>query len=201
MKTKWVKLQKQLNQVFICYRRESSNWVAGRIYDRLIQKFGKDAIFKDIDSIPLGSNFKQYIDTVVQQCQVLLAIIDEKWTGDENGSNHRRIDEPHDFVRLEIKSAFHYDVRIIPLFVNNTVISPASLPPSLKTLSELHGMRVNSDPYFHRDMDHLINHLEPILQFKKSDKRLLRLLLIFAIIFIGSLLLAVLIALITLPWK
>lgn len=57
------------NQIFICYRRDDTSWVAGRIYDRMVQKFGKEAIFKDIDSTPLGVNFKQYIDSLLKVCE------------------------------------------------------------------------------------------------------------------------------------
>ena len=189
------KRQRKLNQVFICYRRENSSWVAGRIYDRLSQKFGRDVIFKDIDSIPLGINFKQHIESVVQQCSVVLVIVYHRWMGESAESGKSRIDDPNDFVRIEIESALSREIPIIPLFIEDAVIpSENDLPETMKGLVARHGMKVNNDPYFHRDMDRLINHLEPILQFKKSDLATLKKLRKFATIFFGSLTLILLIA-------
>jgi len=178
-------LQKKFNQVFICYRREASNWVAGRIYDRLAAHFSKETVFQDIDSIPLGSNFREYIKTVVRQCTVFLAVIDDDWMGVDADSGHRRIDDPDDFVRIEIESALERGIRVIPLFVQGAVIPAAeSLPPTLKELPNLHGMNISRDPYFHVDMDHLIYELDPILRFKKTDIQVLRWLAIAEVIFI-----------------
>src|SRR5438045_8284916 len=89
-------------QIFISYRREDNAGVTGRIYDRLTQHFGKKAVFKDIDSIPLGVNFKQHIDAIVQTCDVVLVIIGDKWLGEIKKTAARRIDSPEDFVRLEV---------------------------------------------------------------------------------------------------
>jgi hypothetical protein len=58
----------KVDQIFISYRRSDSAGAAGRIYDRLVQRFGKSAVFKDVDSIPLGVNFKKHLDSVVEQC-------------------------------------------------------------------------------------------------------------------------------------
>ncbi|MEP7285741.1 MAG: SUMF1/EgtB/PvdO family nonheme iron enzyme [Chloroflexota bacterium] len=68
-----------MTKIFISYRRDDSADVAGRIYDRLVAKFGKDAVFKDVDSIPFGVNFKKHLEGVVQQCAVELVIIGKQW--------------------------------------------------------------------------------------------------------------------------
>jgi len=59
------------NQIFISYRRDDSAGVTGRIYDRLVYRYGKKGIFKDVGSIPLGVNFKEYVDSVIQDCDVV----------------------------------------------------------------------------------------------------------------------------------
>ncbi len=66
-------------RIFVSYRRSDSADIAGRIYDRLIVRFGKDPVFKDVDSIPLGFDFKEYLDKKVGECDVLLAIIGDHW--------------------------------------------------------------------------------------------------------------------------
>jgi hypothetical protein len=148
------------SRLFISYRREDSAGVTGRIYDRLTSHFGKDAVFKDVDSIPLGVNFKQHIDSVVNACAVTLVVIGKEWAGDVGGVG-RRLDDPRDFVRLEIEAALLRGIPVIPLLVNGADM-PAenALPESLRTLAYMNGMTVGHDPHFHTDIDRLIKSLE-----------------------------------------
>jgi hypothetical protein len=151
--------KRKLNQVFICYRREGSSWVAGRIYDSLVRKFGKPSIFKDVDSIPLGINFRDHIESAVQQCSVFLIVIYDGWMGDKSGQE-RRIDDPNDFLRIEIEFALQRQIPIIPLNIENALIASAeNLPATLDELRHRNGMRINNDPSFHMDMGRLINRL------------------------------------------
>lgn len=191
-----------LNQVFICYRRQGSSWVAGRIYDSLIRKFGRDAVFKDIDSIPLGINFREHIESAVRQCSVFLVIIYDDWMGEGGEPGSRRIDDNSDYVRIEIESALRRHIPVIPLLIENTAMPPANgLPPPLTELALRHGMKINNDPHFHMDMDRLINRLEPYLQFKKDDLLILRRLTKRAIIFLACLLAVITIATVIILFK
>lgn len=54
-----------MSKILISYRREDSADVTGRIYDRMVQEFGQDIVFKDIDSIPFGVDFRKYLDEQV----------------------------------------------------------------------------------------------------------------------------------------
>ena len=91
-------------KIFISYRREDSIGIAGRIYDRLCLKFGRESVFMDVDAIPLGVDFRQHLTDAVGQCDILLAVIGERWlTIADHG--HRRLDNPADFVRIEIETA------------------------------------------------------------------------------------------------
>ena len=87
-------------RIFLSYRRQDSAGAAGRIYDRLRAHFGNDAVFMDIDSIPFGEDFREHIDAAVGQCDLVLAVIGPRWSGKTDTS--RRIDDPRDFVRIEI---------------------------------------------------------------------------------------------------
>jgi hypothetical protein len=148
------------NQIFISYRREDNAGVTGRIYDRLVQQFGETAIFKDIDSIPLGVNFRQHIDTIVQECDVVLVVIGDRWAGETKKPVRRRIDNPEDIVRIEIESALNRNIRVIPLLIQGvTMPSEAFLPDSLKGLAIRHGITIGNDPHFHSDMERLIRDL------------------------------------------
>lgn len=149
------------NRIFICYRREDSAGVAGRIYDRLAQTFGRNAVFKDVDSIPLGINFRDYIDSAVNRCDLVLVVIGKRWVEATDKDGSRRLDDAEDSVRVEIETALRRNIPIIPLLVQNASMPPrASLPPSLKELTYRNGMSVSDDPHFHADMNRLINYLE-----------------------------------------
>jgi hypothetical protein len=166
----------KINHIFICYRREDTRWVAGRIYDCLIRKFGKDAIFRDIESTPIGIDYRQHIDSVLQQCSVVLVIVGDKWL-----SEHR-IDNPDDLMRIEIEIALQRTIPVIPLFVQGTTITAENLPVSMKGLLSRQGMHI-TDEYFPMQMDYLINVLEPKLQsIRKRDLKVLRWLAITMVI-------------------
>src|SRR5215471_12958663 len=94
-----------MGTMFISYRRSDSTTVSGRIYDNLSRTFGENKVFKDVYAIPPGVNFAEYIDGNIRKCSVLLAIIGSDWVSavDQNGAP--RLDDPNDFVRLEIEQA------------------------------------------------------------------------------------------------
>lgn len=148
-------------RVFISYRRSDSADIAGRIYDRLIGKFGKDPVFKDVDSIPLGLDFKEYLDKKVGECDVMLAVIGDRWLDASNSTGKKRLEDPADFVRIEIESALERGIPVIPLLVRGAEMpSEGALPSNLRKLIYRNGIPIRSDPDFHRDMDRLISALE-----------------------------------------
>ena len=67
------------NSIFMCYRRDDSADVAGRIYDRLVAEFGKDAIYRDVDTIPFGEDFREHIHACLSTCRVGLVVIGPEW--------------------------------------------------------------------------------------------------------------------------
>jgi TIR domain len=156
---------KSLNQIFISYRREDSAAITGRIYDRLLQRFGRDTIFKDVDSIPLGVNFRKHIDSIVSECAVVLVVIGDKWMGATDSMGRGRLNDPRDFVRIEIESALRRGIPVIPLLVHNAELpGERILPESLRELADRNGMSIGHDPHFHGDINRLISNLEAILE-------------------------------------
>lgn len=149
-----------MSKILISYRREDSAHVTGRIYDRLVQQFGRTAVFKDVDSIPLGIDFRTYLDQQVAKCDVFLAVIGRNWMKPQGQKGKSRLADPADFVRLEIEAALKRQIPVIPVLVEGASIPPVDrLPPSLQGLSYRNGIVVRPDPDFHRDMDRLIEHL------------------------------------------
>jgi hypothetical protein len=152
--------------ILISYRRADSGDVAGRIYDRLVAYFSRETVFKDVDSIPLGVNFRKHLTDSVGACQVLLAVIGRNWI--ESGGSERRLDDPRDFVRIEIETALERRIPIVPLLVQGAAMpNEEDLPPSLQPLTYYNAISIRPDPDFHQDMTRLIKGIEAHLQEKK----------------------------------
>jgi hypothetical protein len=149
------------DRIFISYRRTDSADVTGRIYDRLVQRFGKELIFKDVDSIPLRLDFREYVGDVVGRCALLLAVVGDEWLMARDQGGTRRIDDPKDLVRIEIEAALQRRIPVVPVLVQGAAVPEENqLPPSLAGLSSRNGIKIRSDPDFHRDMDRLIAGME-----------------------------------------
>jgi formylglycine-generating enzyme required for sulfatase activity len=160
-----------MSKILISYRREDSADVTGRIYDRLIQQFAREAVFKDVDSIPLGVDFRTYLDAQVAKCEVFLAVIGRDWIINLGSTGKTRLDDPKDFVRIEIESALKRQIPVIPVLVSGASIPSAEqLPSSIQDLSYRNGIAVRPDPDFHRDMDRLIEYLQQKIQGLKEHR-------------------------------
>ena len=147
-------------KIFVSYRRSDSADIAGRIYDRLVQAFDKSSIFKDVDSIPAGLDFRDVLDDALRKCDVFLAIIGVQWLEARNADGRRRIDDPRDFVRIEVESALERGIPVIPVLVQGTSMPSASvLPLGIRDLAYRNALPVRPDPDFHTDMDRLIRKL------------------------------------------
>ncbi|MEM7251683.1 MAG: TIR domain-containing protein [Pseudomonadota bacterium] len=146
--------------VFISYRREDSRAFTGRISDRLTQHFGGEAIFRDVDSIPLGVDFRDKIEQTMAQADVALVIIGREWLSAGDGER-RRLDDPGDFVRLEIESAMKRDIPVIPVLVDEaTMPSHDQLPATIGELAFRNAIFIPREPYFHAGVDKVIEALE-----------------------------------------
>ena len=147
--------------VFLSYRREDSLHQAGRLYDHLVGRFGRRQVFKDVHSIPPGLDFREILTERVAACDVFLAVIGDRWLSVSGRDGRRRIDDPRDFVRIEIEAALSRKIPVIPVLVgDSSVPPPEELPESLLDLAYRHASRVRPDPDFHHDMDRLIRGIE-----------------------------------------
>ena len=150
------------HRLFISYRRSDSNDVVGRIYDRLVRDLGADSVFKDVDNIPLGVDFVEYLNEQVKQSTGLLAVIGPTWLTVTDDKSRRRLDDPNDFVRIEVASALRQGIPVVPVLVRGAAMPSAlDLPDDLQRLARRNGISVRADPDFHNDMTALIRKLAP----------------------------------------
>lgn len=149
-----------MNRIFISYRRQESLGIAGRIFDRLIGRFGDHAVFMDIEGIPAGVDFRDHITTTMGAAKVVLALIGPKWLHME-GPNGRRLDDPDDFVRIELEMAFNRGVPVIPVLLGHTPMPKSvELPESISRLGYFNPTRVNAGADFNQHTARLIKELD-----------------------------------------
>ena len=149
--------------IFINYRREDSAATAGRLHDRLAQVFGRKRIFMDVDQIPAGIDFVAHLNSQVAACSVLLVVIGPHWLEVKNEAGQRRLNQPDDFVAIEIAAALARDIRVIPVLVDGASVPKASeLPDSLKPLVRRQAIEVRQ-PHFGRDAEALVERVREAL--------------------------------------
>jgi hypothetical protein len=150
-------------RIFVSYRREETAYPAGWLYDRLADRFGGDQVFKDVDSIELGDDFVEVITRAVGACDVLLALIGQEWLTITDARGRRRLNNPNDFVRLEIEAALTRNVRVIPILVDGASMPDAAeLPKSLARLVRRQALEL-SPSRFASDTGRLLSVLERTL--------------------------------------
>lgn len=154
------------NSIFISYRRSDSNDITGRIYDFLSAHFGHDLVFKDVDSIPAGRDFRIYLNQTIGQCQVVVAVIGATWLE----ALQQRLEKTDiDWVRSEISIALERGIPVIPLLVGGAGVPRAEdLPKDLEKLAYYNARQARPDPDFKVDMLRLIGDLDKIVNLSKS---------------------------------
>lgn len=160
-------------RIFISYRRDDSRTITGRIYDRLVHVFGREYVFKDIDSIPPGKDFRGVVKEALVGCDILLVIIGSHWVNIPDKSGKRRLDNPEDYVRIEVETGLQRDsTLVIPTLIQNTSMPDADeLPLTLRELVYKNAVQVRDNPDFHRDVDTLIEAIKEANQWPRWSRK------------------------------
>lgn len=150
------------SRIFVSYRREDSRGDAGRLTDNLKVRYGEKQIFRDVEAIAPGVDFVEAINTAVGASTVLLAIIGPNWLKVSDAGNRRRLDDPNDFVRLEIAAALNRNIRVIPVLVGGaTMPKVEELPAGLASFARRQAHEL-SDTRWDFDVGQLLNALETL---------------------------------------
>jgi hypothetical protein len=134
-------------RIFMSYRRDDTGFPAAWLFAELAGHFGRDQVFKDVDSIELGDDFMEVITEAVGSCDVLLALIGRRWLTIADQDGRRRLDDPDDFVRLEIEAALTRNVRVIPILIEAQMPRVDELPASLAKLARRQALELNPDRF------------------------------------------------------
>lgn len=126
------------DKIFICYRREDTAAFAALLRERLVDSFGDHRVFVDIDSISPGIDFVESINEAIAASAVVLVLIGRRWTPE-------RLQDPRDFVRIEIETALKQGARIVPLlFEDVNMPRPEELPPELASLTRRQAVEIGT---------------------------------------------------------
>ncbi len=132
-------------RIFISYRRQETAWPARQLYEVLVDRFGAESVFKDVDDIEPGDDFVERITEAVASCDVLLALIGNQWLTMTDVHGGRRLDNPEDFVRLELTAALSRGVRVVPILVDGAAMPrPEQLPPDLVPLTRRQAVEISA---------------------------------------------------------
>jgi uncharacterized membrane protein YhaH (DUF805 family) len=153
--------------IFINYRRQTNAAAAGRLFDQLALHFDRSQLFMDVDGIELGVDFVKTLQEQVARCSVFLVVIGQGWADIRNADGKRRLDDPDDYVRLEVQAALRRDIRIVPILVDDASMPrPNELPAEIRDLSRRHAFEL-AHHRFAADVAELARSLEEDIEASK----------------------------------
>lgn len=156
--------------VFINYRRGDEPAAAGRLFDHLERSFPPERLFLDVDSIPPGRDFVKELEIKVEACDVLLAVIGRNWLDARDAHGVLRLQDPRDFVHIEIASALRMDKRVIPVLVNDAQMPRTEdLPEPLRPLAHRNAVRLTHER-FKSDAQGLVKAIEAAVEETKAER-------------------------------
>ena len=155
--------------VFVSYRRDDSPDATDRLTIELRRELGADSVFLDIDDIEIGARFARVVEEWVGRCDVLLAVIGPDWLDARDDEGGRRLDDPSDYVRLEIEAALRRDIRVVPVLMNGARLPKRDqLPQTLAPLVEYNAIELTRR-HWDIDVDELIAGLQRLADPPAAD--------------------------------
>ncbi len=152
-------------KIFISYRREDSAYPAHQIYRELSDYFGSESVVLDVDTIPFGADFREYLNKQVSESDVLLAVIGDRWIE----TLKQRLNEPKDFVRIEIQAALEREIPVVPVLVDNASVPlEKNLPPELVKLAYKQTAEVRAGSDLETHLKRLISGLDRLIAERKQ---------------------------------
>jgi hypothetical protein len=133
-----------MRTVFISYRRETAAGEARALFNDLVAQLGHNSVFMDVDSIALGRDFRGVLQETLASCDLMLVLIDRNWTDAKDERGRARLENPGDFVRLEIEAALKRDIVVTPVLVQGAHVPAAEqLPLEIRDLAYRNGFELS----------------------------------------------------------
>jgi tetratricopeptide (TPR) repeat protein len=162
------------HSIFISYRRLETAFAVDKLDRALRHAFGKEAVFRDVESIRKGQSFPDDIRAALAEARVGLVMIGPWWltvgADAKDPSVKPRLLDPTDWVRQEVESLLKREsapgqpIPVIPLYTGGaSAPRAADLPDSLKPLAPRDGMKLDAHPDTDHSIGKIIDHLAEIL--------------------------------------
>jgi hypothetical protein len=159
-----------MSGIYLSYRRRESAGYAGRLFDHLSRHFGPGSVFMDIGGIARGQDFAQAIESALNACEVVLVLIGNTWASCTGQDGRRRLDDPRDWVRLEVAAALRRDSLVVPVLIDGARLpDPAGLPEELRPLCQRNACEL-SDLRWTYDVGELVKDVEKMVRPPKRSK-------------------------------
>jgi formylglycine-generating enzyme required for sulfatase activity len=157
--------------IFICYRREDSQAWAGRLYDTLRGVFGRNQVFRDIDTLEPGADYTDAIERWLAESDVMLVVIGPRWLTAAGRNGERRLDDPADLTRLEAATALRRGLRVVPVLVGGAAMPAENeLPEELRGLARRHSHELN-ERRWDFDQEQLVRAIRGVLRAADRSRR------------------------------
>jgi hypothetical protein len=152
-----------MGKIVLSYRRDDSKTITNWLYEKLVDRYGKDSVFRDIDSIQPTENFKKRIGRALKDCDFVVAVIGPGWHGPV-ADGQSRINSTNDWVRVEIETALQLDIPLLPVLVEEAEMpDPEGLPASLREITEINALPIASGGQrFYDDLNRLFATIESV---------------------------------------
>jgi formylglycine-generating enzyme required for sulfatase activity len=149
-----------MSTVFISYRREINAGEARALFNELLEKLGKNSVFMDVDSIALGRDFRSALQKTLESCDLMLVLIGKDWAEVKDADGRTRLENPGDFVRLEIEAALKRDIVVTPILVQGAHMpTPEHLPADIRDLVYRNGFELSHNRW-ESDVAEMIRRLD-----------------------------------------
>lgn len=146
--------------VFISYRRSGSAFAAAWLHQQLEARLGAGRVIRDVESIPAGTSFPEFIRGVIPGCRAVILFIDPEWTVSEASAESRYGEGLGDMVALELSLALEQGIKVIPVLVRGARMpTQDDLPPRLRQLSLLQAVELRADRTSRESVDQIIEAL------------------------------------------
>lgn len=133
-----------MTTVFVSYRREDTAGEARALFNELSTKLGKESVFMDVDNIALGRDFRHVLQEHLAACDLLLVIVGRGWVEAKDASGRNRLEQPNDFVRLEIESALKRNIPVTPVLVQGAQMPTVDqLPVDVRDFAYRNGFELS----------------------------------------------------------
>jgi formylglycine-generating enzyme required for sulfatase activity len=149
-----------MSTVFISYRRENTAGEARALFNDLTERLGENSVFMDVDSIALGRDFRSALQQTTASCDLMLVLIGRNWADAKDEGGRVRLENPADYVRLEVEAGLKRDIVVTPVLVQGAHMpAPEDLPAEIRNLAYRNAFELSHNRW-ESDVQEMVRRLE-----------------------------------------